>query len=70
MARFPKDASKKRVLKALTSLGFVIVREKEHISMIRNNPDGSRTPLTLPESRTHKGIDLTCYLHSDRDSER
>jgi len=29
-------------------LGFKIVREKEHISMVRDNPDGSRTPLTMP----------------------
>jgi hypothetical protein len=25
-----------------------MVREKEHISMERENPDGSKTPLTLP----------------------
>jgi len=35
-------------LKTLKQLGFEIVREKEHVSMIRNNPDGSKTPLTLP----------------------
>jgi hypothetical protein len=27
---------------------FQVVREKEHISMVRENPDGSRTPLTMP----------------------
>jgi len=36
------------VVKALETLGFQIVREKEHISMIRKNPDGSRIPLTMP----------------------
>jgi hypothetical protein len=25
-----------------------MVREKEHISMTRDNPDGSNTPLTMP----------------------
>jgi len=29
-------------------LGFRIVREKEHISLVRENPDGSKTPLTMP----------------------
>jgi hypothetical protein len=28
--------------------GFHLVREREHISMVRENPDGSRTPLTMP----------------------
>lgn len=32
----------------MEKLGFRIVREKEHISMIRDNPDGTRTPLTMP----------------------
>jgi hypothetical protein len=29
-------------------LGFRVVREKEHISMERINPDGTKTPLTMP----------------------
>jgi len=29
-------------------LGFQMVREKEHISMLRKNPDGTKTPLTMP----------------------
>lgn len=48
MAKFPIDAPKRRVVKALEILGFRIVREKEHISMERENPDGSKTPLTMP----------------------
>lgn len=32
----------------MEKLGFRTVREKEHISMIRDNPDGTRTPLTMP----------------------
>ncbi|PYV21469.1 MAG: hypothetical protein DMG27_20720 [Acidobacteria bacterium] len=48
MPRFPADAPKRKVLRALESLGFRLVREKEHISMVRENPDGSRTPLTMP----------------------
>jgi len=48
MAKFPTDAPKRKVVKALEILGFRTVREKEHISMVRENPDGSKTPLTMP----------------------
>ena len=48
MAKFPIDAPKRRVVKALELLGFRIVREKEHISMERENSDGIKTPLTMP----------------------
>lgn len=48
MAKFPIDAPKRRVAKALEILGFRIVREKEHISMVHENPDGTKTPLTMP----------------------
>ena len=48
MVKFPVDAPKLTVIKALEILGFRIVREREHISMIRDNPDGSKTPLTMP----------------------
>jgi len=39
---------RQRVVKALKTLGFRIVREREHISMVRENPDGSEIPLTMP----------------------
>jgi len=45
MKKFPVDAPKRKVVKALENLGFRVVREKEHISMVRENPDGTKTPL-------------------------
>jgi predicted RNA binding protein YcfA (HicA-like mRNA interferase family) len=48
MPKFPTDAPKQRVIKTLELLGFRLVREKEHISMERTNPDGTNTPLTMP----------------------
>ncbi len=32
MARFPKDAPKRRVIRTLERLGFQMVREHEHIA--------------------------------------
>ncbi len=48
MPKFPVDAPKQRVIKTLEILGFRMIREKEHISMERTNPDGTKTPLTMP----------------------
>jgi predicted RNA binding protein YcfA (HicA-like mRNA interferase family) len=48
MDKFPVDAPKRKVMRTLEILGFRVVREREHISMLRENPDGSKTPLTMP----------------------
>jgi predicted RNA binding protein YcfA (HicA-like mRNA interferase family) len=58
VGKFPVDAPKARVLRALESLGFRLVREREHIAMVRDNADGTRTPLTLPNHAQVKGSTL------------
>ena len=58
MGKFPTDAPKSKVLKVLVGFGFSIVREKEHISMVRQNLDGTATPLTLPNHSRIKGSTL------------
>ena len=62
MPKFPVDAPKSQVIKALEKLGFRMVREGNHIAMLRENPDGSRTPLTMPNHRTIKGSTLRTIL--------
>jgi len=52
--KFPVDAPQKNVLKAFELLGFVVVREGNHIIMERRNSDGTVAPLVLPNHRTIK----------------
>ena len=64
MPRFPVDAPKRRVIKTFELLGFHIVREREHIAMVRENPDGTRTPLTMPNHTRIKGPNVENDLHT------
>ena len=50
MWKFPADAPTKNVVKTLERLGFTVVREGNHISMIKENPDG--TPYNAQSSDT------------------
>jgi predicted RNA binding protein YcfA (HicA-like mRNA interferase family) len=56
------DAPIKKVFNALEKLDFRLVREGNHIAMVRENPDGTRTPLTIPNHSRIKGSTLRTIL--------
>ena len=62
MPKFPVDAPRERVLKALQRLGSELVREGNHIALARSNRDGTRTPLTMPNHRLIKASTLRMIL--------
>jgi len=64
MPRFPADAPRSRVVKALERLGFRMVREREHIAMPRDDADGTATTLTLlAQPAPDQRLDLAVNLH-------
>jgi predicted RNA binding protein YcfA (HicA-like mRNA interferase family) len=62
MSKFPTDAPIRQVVEAMECLGFRVVREGNHISMVRVNPDGTRTPLTIPNHPVIKKSTLRTIL--------
>ncbi len=54
MSKFPVDAPIRDVIRALERLGFKLVRKE--------NPDGTRTPLTMPNHLTIKSSTLRTIL--------
>jgi predicted RNA binding protein YcfA (HicA-like mRNA interferase family) len=62
MAKFPVDAPIKKVIGTLEQLGFRLIREGNHIAMLRENSDGTRTPLTIPNHPVLKKSTLRTIL--------
>jgi predicted RNA binding protein YcfA (HicA-like mRNA interferase family) len=62
MSKFPVDAPVRKVIKALEQLGFEKIREGNHIAMLRQNPDGTKIPLTMPNHPKIKKSTLRTIL--------
>lgn len=56
--KFPVDAPSRRVLKTLRRLDFAVVRKGNHIALSRTEPDGTRTPMTIPNHPTLRASTL------------
>ncbi len=70
MPKFPVDVPIRKVIRVFERLGFSLVRKGNHISMVRENPDGTRTPLTMPnhpklKSSTLRTIFTQCGISRD-----
>lgn len=66
MTAFPSDAPLEQVIRTFERLGFREVRRGNHISMVRDNADGTHTPLTMPSHRRIKGSTLRTILTQAR----
>jgi predicted RNA binding protein YcfA (HicA-like mRNA interferase family) len=62
MTAFPSDVPLEQAVQAFERLGFHEVRRGNHISLFRENADGTRTPLTMPAHRRIKGSTLRTIL--------
>lgn len=62
MAKFPVDVPIDKVIRTFEKLGFRLIREGNHIAMVRQNQDGTRTPLTMPNHRKIKNSTLRTIL--------
>jgi len=60
--KFPVDAPVGRVKHALAALGFRLLREGNHIAMVRENADGTGTRLTMPNHPRIKSSTLRTIL--------
>jgi predicted RNA binding protein YcfA (HicA-like mRNA interferase family) len=56
--KFPRDAPKRKVIRAFELLGFRIIRTGNHISMVREEPDHNRATLTMPNHERIRGSTL------------
>lgn len=56
--KFPVDVPQAKARRTFERLGFVVVREGNHVIMERANTDGSTTPLVLPNHLHIKGSTL------------
>ena len=68
MSKFPVDAPIRKVVKTFERLGFELIREGNHIAMLRENLDGTRTPLTMPNHPTNQEVNSENHPYSGKNT--
>jgi len=58
--KFLHDVPQRKVLKAPGALRFEVVRTGNHIALVRSNPDGTMTPLTISNHPKLKDLTPRC----------
>ena len=66
MSKFPVDAPIRKVVKSFEPLGFNVVREGNHIAMLRENPDGTRTPPNDAKPSNNQEINAENHPYSSK----
>lgn len=56
--KFPREVPKQKAIRIFENLGIKVVRVGNHISLVRVNKDGTKTPLTIPNHKRIKGPTL------------
>ena len=62
MRRFPVDVPRSQAIKTLEKLGFRVIREGNHISMIREKSRWKSDPTDYAESSSHQRFNFTPHL--------
>jgi hypothetical protein len=67
MSKFSVDAPIRKVVKSFELLGFNIVREDNHIAMLRENPDGTRNSPNDAKPSNNQEINAENYPYTSKD---
>ncbi len=63
ISNIPDVAPREKVVEALETLGYHIVRQGSHIAMSYSNSSGGQFPITIPDQVSYKASTLHSILN-------